>query len=48
MLRPQRAEIDHGLPVGYQAIAASGRDKTETAFSPFVEKDRRIRSSTGP
>jgi amidase len=28
-----------GLPVGYQAIAASGRDKTATAFSRFVEKE---------
>jgi amidase len=28
-----------GLPLGYQAIAASGRDKTAIAFSRFVEKD---------
>jgi amidase len=28
-----------GLPVGYQAIAASGRDKTATAFSRFVEQE---------
>ena len=28
-----------GLPVGYQAIAASGRDKTATAFSRLVEKE---------
>ncbi len=28
-----------GLPVGYQAIAASGRDKTATAFSRFVERE---------
>jgi len=28
-----------GLPLGYQAIAASGRDKTATAFSRFVEKE---------
>jgi amidase len=28
-----------GLPVGYQAIAGSGRDKTATAFSRFVEKE---------
>src|SRR6516165_10715796 len=28
-----------GLPVGYQAIAASGRDKTATAFSRFIEKE---------
>ena len=28
-----------GLPAGYQAIAASGRDKTATAFSRFVEKE---------
>jgi len=27
-----------GLPVGYQAIAASGRDKTATAFGRFVEE----------
>jgi Asp-tRNA(Asn)/Glu-tRNA(Gln) amidotransferase A subunit family amidase len=27
------------LPVGYQAIAASGRDKTAIAFSRFVEKE---------
>lgn len=28
-----------GLPVGYQAIAASGRDKTAIAFARFVERD---------
>jgi amidase len=28
-----------GLPVGYQAIAASGRDKTAVAFSRLVEKE---------
>jgi len=28
-----------GLPVGYQAIAAHGRDKTATAFSRFVEAE---------
>jgi amidase len=28
-----------GLPVGYQAIAASGRDKTAIAFSRLVEKE---------
>lgn len=28
-----------GLPVGYQAIAASGRDKTATRFSRFVEAE---------
>jgi amidase len=28
-----------GLPLGYQAMAASGRDKTAIAFSRFVEKD---------
>jgi amidase len=28
-----------GLPVGYQAIAASGRDKTATAFGRFVERE---------
>jgi amidase len=28
-----------GLPVGYQAIAASGSDKTATAFSRLVEKE---------
>ena len=28
-----------GLPVGYQAITASGRDKTATAFSRFIEKE---------
>ena len=27
------------LPVGYQAIAASGRDKWATAFSCFVERE---------
>jgi amidase len=27
------------LPVGYQAIAASGRDRTAIAFSRFVEKE---------
>ncbi len=28
-----------GLPVGYQAIAASGRDKTATAFCRLVERE---------
>jgi amidase len=28
-----------GLPVGYQAIAASGRDKTATRFSLLVERE---------
>jgi amidase len=28
-----------GIPVGYQAIAAQGRDKTATAFSRFVERE---------
>jgi amidase len=28
-----------GLPVGYQAIAASGRDRTAIAFSRFVERE---------
>jgi amidase len=28
-----------GLPVGYQAIAAHGRDKTAIAFSRFVEQE---------
>jgi amidase len=28
-----------GLPVGYQAIAAHGRDKTATAFSRLVERE---------
>ncbi len=28
-----------GLPVGYQAIAAGGRDKTATAFSRLVERE---------
>jgi amidase len=28
-----------GLPVGYQAIAAHGRDKTAIAFSRFVERE---------
>jgi amidase len=28
-----------GLPVGYQAIAASGRDKTAIAFSRAVERE---------
>jgi amidase len=31
--------IRSGLPVGYQAIAASGRDRTAIAFSRFVEKE---------
>ncbi len=31
--------IEPGLPVGYQAIAASGRDRTAIAFSRFVERD---------
>ena len=30
-----------GLPVGYQAIAASGRDKTATAFSRLARKGNR-------
>ena len=29
----------NGLPVGYQAIAASGRDKTAIAFARFVERE---------
>jgi amidase len=28
-----------GLPVGYQAVAASGRDRTAIAFSRFVERE---------
>ncbi len=28
-----------GLPVGYQAIAASGRDRTAITFSRFVERE---------
>src|SRR5262249_36114753 len=31
--------IGSGLPVGYQAIAASGRDRTAIALSRFIEKD---------
>jgi amidase len=31
--------IGSGLPVGYQAIAASGRDRTAIAFSRFVERE---------
>jgi amidase len=31
--------IGSGLPVGYQAIAASGRDKTAIAFSRAVETE---------
>jgi len=31
--------IGSRLPVGYQAIAASGRDKTAIALSRFIEKD---------
>jgi amidase len=31
--------VGPALPVGYQAIAASGHDKTAIAFSRFVEKD---------
>ena len=31
--------VKSGLPVGYQAVAASGRDKTATAFSRFIEKE---------
>src|SRR5215467_3221169 len=31
--------ISSRLPVGYQAIAASGRDKTAIALSRFIEKD---------
>jgi len=28
-----------GLPVGYQAITAQGKDKTSLAFAKLVEKD---------
>jgi amidase len=31
--------IGAGLPVGYQAIAASGRDKTAIALSRFIERE---------
>ncbi len=31
--------LGSGLPAGYQAIAASGRDKTAIAFSRFVERE---------
>ena len=31
--------LESGLPVGYQAIAASGRDRTAIAFSRFVEEE---------
>jgi Asp-tRNA(Asn)/Glu-tRNA(Gln) amidotransferase A subunit family amidase len=31
--------VPGGLPVGYQAIAASGRDKTAIAFSRLVERE---------
>jgi hypothetical protein len=31
--------IGSGIPVGYQAIAASGRDKTAIAFSRFIERE---------
>jgi amidase len=31
--------LGSGLPVGYQAIAASGRDRTAIAFSRFVEHE---------
>jgi amidase len=31
--------LGSGLPVGYQAIAASGRDRTAIAFSRFVERE---------
>jgi amidase len=31
--------LGSGLPAGYQAIAASGRDRTAIAFSRFVERD---------
>lgn len=31
--------VDPGLPVGYQAIAASGRDRTAIAFARLVERD---------
>jgi amidase len=31
--------IGSRLPVGYQAIAASGRDRTAIAFSRFIEKE---------
>jgi Asp-tRNA(Asn)/Glu-tRNA(Gln) amidotransferase A subunit family amidase len=34
-----RLHTKSGLPVGYQAIAASGHDKTATAFSRLVEKE---------
>ena len=30
--------VPSGLPVGYQAIAAQGRDKTSLAFAKLVEK----------
>jgi amidase len=40
--------IGSGLPIGYQAIAASGRDKTAIAFSPRNrDGNRRLRSSAG-
>ena len=31
--------IGSQLPVGYQAIAASGRDRTAIALSCFIERD---------
>jgi amidase len=31
--------LGSGLPVGYQAVAASGRDRTAIAFSRFVERE---------
>jgi amidase len=31
--------LGSGLPAGYQAIAASGRDRTAIAFSRFVERE---------
>ncbi|MEM7778744.1 MAG: amidase family protein, partial [Pseudomonadota bacterium] len=31
--------LANGLPVGYQAIAGSGRDKTAIAFARFVEQE---------
>lgn len=31
--------LDHGLPVGYQAIAGYGRDRTALAFAKAVERE---------
>lgn len=31
--------LGSGLPVGYQAIAASGRDRTAIAFSRLIERE---------